>query len=183
MMKSFFSGKELWRIIGKDNSNIKKLGRELNVKINIDKQGNIEIKSIKNDSFIEYIALKIIDALALGFEIETALLLKDEKYSLVKINIHSYVKESRQKEVTGIVIGTKGMTKRIIEELSECEIVIAEHNIGIIGKNENAELANEAIIMLLRGAKQAAVYRFLEKSQPRIKAIHEEQVEELIKKD
>ena len=182
MRRLAFRGKELWRVLGKDNKNLRKLERELGLRIEVSGSGDLTVKSLENDPIAEYNALRILDALALGFGTEIALQLEHEDYDLLKINVHNYAKGARVEAVKGIVIGTQGKTKKVIEELSECDIMISDHTIAVIGKNENAELASEAIKMLLNGAKQANVYTYLEKSRARLKDLEREDIESLIKK-
>ena len=182
MRKIFYTGKELGRVIGKNHSNIRTLKKELKIDINIDKQGNIELKSTTSDPIIEYIALKVLEALSLGFDLETSLYLRNEDYILITLNIKDFVKSQRVEKIKGIVIGTEGKTKRVVEQLTESDIKVSDHTVAIIGKTEHAELASAAIKSLLRGAKQANIYTYLEKNRARLKALAQEDIEEYIKK-
>ncbi len=175
MKKIFFSGKELWRVLGKNNTNLKKIEKRLNVGIT-ETQGEISIqsKSKGKDAIIEYLTLKIIEALALGFAIETTLHLSNTDYSLMKIDIKSYAKGKRVNVIKGRIIGTKGKTKALLERLSECNIVLSDHTVGIIGKIENVELASQAIYSLIKGKPQSKVYGFLERSKVKLKEELEE---------
>ena len=177
MKKVFFSGKELSRI----KKNKKALEKALNIELEIF-DSSIIIKSTKKDSFIEYITSKILDALALGFNFEIAIQLKDPDFLLKKIDIKSRVKDKRVNVVVGRIIGTKGKTKHLIEKLSECDIAISEHFIAVIGHVDNVDIANHAIEALIRGSPQSKVYNILEKSRVKLRELAEEDIKESIKK-
>jgi len=160
MQKIFFPEKKL-SIIKK---NKKRLENALDIKVEIKNKKEIFIES-KKDSIEEHIASEVFDALALGFDIDTALLIKNTNFVLKKINIKSYAKNSRIKVIKGRIIGTKGRTKHIIEKLAECNLVIADHVVAIIGRFESIEIANHAIGMLIRGSPQQKAYGYLERSR------------------
>ena len=56
-------------------------------------------------------------------------------------------------------------TKHTIEQISSCDVLINEdeNSVGLIGSAEQIEEATTAITNLIRGSKQANVYRFLER--------------------
>jgi rRNA processing protein Krr1/Pno1 len=66
------------------------------------------------------------------------------------------------------IIGIRGKTLRTLTELSDCFFELNMNEIGIIGMPENIKKVNNSIISLIRGSKQANVYRFLEKHRPEI---------------
>ncbi|MBS7608707.1 RNA-processing protein, partial [Candidatus Bathyarchaeota archaeon] len=77
--------------------------------------------------------------------------------------------ESDIKRVKGRIIGMDGKTRRIIEELTDTSITVYGHTIGIIGKIENAQVAREAIQMLIQGSQHATVYKFLHRKRRELK--------------
>ena len=178
MKKIFFSGKELARIRKYELE----LEKALEIKLHITKD-SITLESSKNDSFVEHISSFVLDALALGFDFETAIQLKDPNYILKKIDIKNRVKDNRVNVVIGRIIGTKGKTKHLIEKLSEADIVISEHTIAILGNIDNVEIANHAIEALIRGSPQSKVYGVLEKSRARLKELGEQNIEDYIEKE
>ena len=178
MLKFLFSAKEIGRILGKNKKNKQILEKVLNIKLRIYRD-SVSIESRK-DAFDEYIVSKIIEAMALGFDIFLALKLKDIDYELKKIDIKLYVKPSRLNIVKGRIIGQKGKTKKVIERLSECKIILSDHIVAIIGKIKNVEMTYQAIITLIRGSPQSKVYALLERSHERIQ-LDEEEIEEMLK--
>jgi len=173
MKKIFFQGKELGRIINQfHQKGLSKKRIEEILGVTFEFLDNYIVIKNKNggDSFSEHLAVEILDAIALGFDINTALQLKDTDYVLRKINIKSYVKLNRLRTVKARLIGTKGKTKHTLENISECNIVLSDHTVGIIGSVENVEMAVHAVMSLIRGAVQSKVYSFLERSRANAKA-------------
>lgn len=158
-----FSGKELYRVIGKGRKNIERLEKELNVKIEINDFGEIKIEG--KDPLKEYLCAEMMDALSIGFEIESVIVLKDEENIYRKILLKNLVKPSRIRAIRGRIIGTGGKAKRITEELSETSITVSENVVGIIGLAENVQIANTAISMIISGNPHSSVYKYLEKTR------------------
>ncbi len=180
MSKLFFSDKMLYRLL-KNRDRLREVERRLGVKIESKGRGGITITSLRKDSVAEYNASRILEAFALGFELDIALQLEDVNYSLAKLNIKDLVRSTRVSSAIGRIIGREGRTKRVIEELSECAIVVSDHTAAVIGRSENVETATSALMSLIRGSKQANIYRFLEKSRVRLKEL-EEDIERYIEK-
>lgn len=185
MEKIVFPTKKLGKILGKNKNNLKRLERTFDAKIEIsssDDMTEITIKSKKKDSgFEEYIIVNVVEALAFSFDLNTALLLRNTNYILRKIDIKGMIKGPRVSVVGGRIIGRQGKTKQLLEKASECDIVLRDHVVGIIGRTENVELANQAILALIRGAPQSRVVGHLEKDMARLKALGKEPIEEMIK--
>lgn len=183
MRKTHFSDKALWRVLGKEERNLWKLGKELDVTFEIKRSGESAGIIIKGGSPIhEYIVSEILEAIASGFDLETALLLRDEEFIFKKINLKTYAHGSRLEVVKGRIVGKEGRVKQVIQDLSECFICLADNNASIIGKAENAELASRALEAIIRGSKHANIFKLLEKSRARLKKLEQENIEELIKK-
>ena len=141
--------------------NKKKLEEKLNVKIkNRGKEVTIEGKPED-----EYIAEKVIDALSFGFPFSIALLIKDEDNIFEIINIKDYTKRKDLERIRARIIGKKGKTLGTLHQLTKCNFELKDNHVGIIGYPEYIENAQEAVISLIHGAKQANVYSHLEKHQ------------------
>jgi KH domain-containing protein len=139
-----------------------KLEKELNVKFSV-KGKEITIAGKPEE---EYIAEMVIDALNLGFPFSVAVLIKEEDYILEILNIKNYTRRKDLETIRARVIGKKGRTLATLSELTKCYFEIKGNKVGIIGDAEHIKNAQEAIIFLLQGSKQANVYNFLEKHQP-----------------
>ncbi|MBI5804321.1 hypothetical protein HY450_03690 [Candidatus Pacearchaeota archaeon] len=134
------------------------LEKKLNVKIKFIK-GGVEVEGSSLD---EYVASIVFDAINFGFSVKKALILKDEEKMFRKVHIREHTKRNL-KDIRGRVIGTKGKTRRTISEIAGCEIIVGESEIGIIGDAESVLEAETAIINIIRGAKQANAYKYLQK--------------------
>jgi ribosomal RNA assembly protein len=110
----------------------------------------------------EYSAEKVVEALNFGFTMEAALMIKEEELIFEILNIKDYTKRNDLERIRGRIIGTGGKTKKTLINLTECFIEIKENKVGIIGHPENMENATQAIVSLIKGAKQANVYAYLE---------------------
>lgn len=156
------------RIFVKEIKKIKslraKIEKNFNVKLNITST-YIEVSGEDEDGFSEYLAEKAIEAINMGFSINSAFQLKDDDYMFEKIDIKSKVKPSRVYTVKSRIIGRDGKAKSTLEELTACEIEIKGHYIGIIGKAVDVDLAVSALIKLVQGSPHNKVYAFLEMNQ------------------
>jgi len=137
----------------------KKLEGILNV--NITNKGK-EV-SISGEPEDEYIAEKVIIALDFGFSFPVAILIKDDNYHFEALSIKSYTKKHDLKTVRARIIGKEGKTLKTLSHLTECFFELKNNEVGIIGESEYIKNAREAIISIIRGAKQANVYAYLEK--------------------
>ena len=56
-----------------------------------------------------------------------------------------------------------------IESLTECNISVYGKTVAVIGLNENALVAKQAVESLIRGSPHSKVYTFLEKHRREMK--------------
>ena len=160
-------------------SRIRKLKANLekSLKVNLTfNKDNVEIESKNDDAYNEYLAVSVLEALDLGFDLNSALSLKNENYMIEKIPIKNYVRPSRMKSVLGRVIGERGRTKQVISEMTGCAVSIKDYTISIIGDTEDVSLARHAVQSLIRGAPHSNVYAYLERNR-RLKRIKEEDID------
>jgi KH domain-containing protein len=141
--------------------NKERLEKVLNVKIT-NRGKEITIKGEPKD---EYIGEKVIDALNFGFSLPTAMLIKKEDFIFGILNIKNYTKRKDLERIRARIIGTKGKTLKTLCTLTKCQFELKDNCAGIIGPPEYMENAQDAIISLIKGAKQSNVYNFLEKNQ------------------
>ena len=115
----------------------------------------------------EYIAEKVIDAINFGFAISKAILIKKEDLIFEILNIKDHTNRKDLERIRGRIIGKAGKTLKTLSDLSECFIEINENNVGIIGHPESIQVAQEALISIIKGSKQSNVYSHLEKTRPK----------------
>ena len=124
----------------------------INEDIIIDGEG-IDIFQTKN----------ILKAFGRGFSIDDSLYLLDEEYSLEIINLKDYTKsKNRMIVLKSRIIGTKGKTKKYIEQYTNTKISIYGKTISIIGKWDKVNIAKKAILMLIEGCSHTTLYKWLE---------------------
>ncbi len=145
--------------------NIENLENKLNVKIEIKKK----LVSIDGSPLDEYEAFIILNAINFGFSANKALLLKDHEMIFKLINIKDFTRKKNLKEVRGRIIGKDGKTLRVLENLSEAEIIVKDNQIGVIGYASSINYIETALHNLIRGTKQANIYKYLERTNKRKK--------------
>ena len=142
-------------------NNRNKIERELNVKIT--NQGrNIFIEGPAEN---EYLCLRIIEAINLGFSLEKALSLKNEEVILHVLNIRDITRRKDLERIRARLIGTQGKTKSNMEKLSDCLISVHDNWVGIIGEVGCIEEAIISLRLIIQGSKQGNVYARLEKKK------------------
>lgn len=160
-------------LVGKEGVVKKEIEERSGAKINIDsKTGDV---TIETENIIEPIlSLKVADvikAIGRGFSPEHAFRLFEDDIYFALIDIKDYVGKNKKhiRRVKSRLIGKKGKTRALIEELSETNISIYGNTVGIIGGIDELNIAKIAIDMLLRGSEHSAVYRFLEHKRHELK--------------
>ena len=155
-MKKILSEKPI-RII-KAKEDLKKI-----TGVDIDNRGK-EIY-LEGNAEDEFIAEKIVNALDFGFPFSSAIMIKQEDFHFEIIDIKDYTPRKDLETVRGRIIGKDGKTLKTLADLSNCFFEIKGNHIGIIGPVDYIKTARESIISIIRGSKQANVYRALEKNQ------------------
>jgi ribosomal RNA assembly protein len=141
--------------------------RRARVRLDIDSEtGEVLIgEGPKTDPLRALQVEEVVRAVGRGFSPENAAsLFRDEVY-LAVIDIRDYTghHESRQRQVRGRVIGEKGRTRRMIEELTGCKVAIQGNTVAIIGEMDSLEAAKRGVDMILSGSEHSSVYGFLER--------------------
>jgi len=157
-------------IIGKEGSVKKDIEESTSTKLNIDsKEGDVFVSG--EDALGLYTAREIIKAIGRGFNPDIAKLLLKPDYIFEVVDLREYAAKSKDVllRLKGRVIGKEGKSRRIIEELTECNISVFGKTISIIGLPESAAIARQAVESLLRGSTHANVYKFLERRRREMK--------------
>ena len=157
-------------VIGKDGTIKKEIEESTNTKLNIDsKEGDIFISG--EDGLGLYTSKEIIKAIGRGFNPDIAKLLLKPDIIFEVIDLTEYVGKSKDAmlRLKGRVIGKEGKARKLIEELTECNISVFGRTISIIGLSESAANARQAVESLLRGSTHANVYKWLEKRRRELK--------------
>lgn len=148
------------------SENIKELIR---TKKNLEKQLNVKIEIQDNDAIVEgqaedeYIAEKVIDAINFNFPVSIALLIRKEDAVFEILEIKNYTRKKDIRSIRARIIGTGGKTLQTLTTLTGCNFKMKENRVGIIGPPELIKKAQDALIFIIQGNKQANVYAFLER--------------------
>ena len=148
-----------------------KVARVLSKKKKLEKELNVKITNRGKEFFIdgnpenEYTAEKVIDALNFDFPFDIIMLIKSENFSFEILNIKDYTKRHDLERIRARIIGKGGKTLKTLSNLTKCYLELKDNNIGIIGDVEYIKKAEEAVVAIIKGAKQSNVYSFLEKNQ------------------
>jgi ribosomal RNA assembly protein len=136
--------------------------------------GDVTVVMSENvaDPSMLFRAKDVITAVGRGFSPEHAFrLIRDEEAVLDILDLRAVFGKSEAdiKRVKGRIIGMNGKTRMIIEELTDTNIAVYGHTVGIIGTLEQTLVAREAIEMLIKGSMHATVYRFLHRKRRQLK--------------
>jgi ribosomal RNA assembly protein len=159
-------------VIGKEGGTKKFLEDEMGVKLSVDsKEGVVTVKSesaLKTDPFS---ATRVIEAIGRGFSPQRARRLLDEGTALDVIDLRGYAGRSSNslERIRGRVIGLKGKSRRVIEELTGCHLSVYGRTVAIIGDASEVLLASEAVRSLATGSQHKTVYNTLQKARTKRK--------------
>ncbi len=148
--------------------------RKTRTRIYVDSSNGTVIIEPEASDVSPYMVMKARDfvrAIAYGFSPEKAMRIIDEDAVLAVIDLHQYVGDAPNhlQRVKGRIIGEKGKARRSIEEMTGTNISVYDHYVAIIGDYESAQVAKEAIEMLIQGRQHSTVYRFIEREMYKIK--------------
>lgn len=152
-------------LIGTKGESKKHIESETKTKIEVDsKEGDVSISG--EDGLKLYAARELINAIGRGFNPKIALKLLNVDYSFELMNIGDLARSKNDLiRLKGRVIGQEGKSRKVIEELTNCELCVYGKTIGIIGPVEFTPFARRAIEMLLGGNTHASVFKYLEKQR------------------
>ena len=162
-------------LIGPDGRIKKSIEEKLSVELQIDGEAgdvNILMKEHAPDPSTLFRAKDVVTAVGRGFSPEHAFrLIRDEEAVLDVLDLRMVFGKSEAdiKRVKGRIIGMNGKTRTIIEELTEANVAVYGHTVAIIGTIEQAQIAREAIEMLIKGNMHGTVYRFLNRKRRELK--------------
>jgi ribosomal RNA assembly protein len=162
-------------VIGPEGTTKKNIEERLMVELEIDSDAgdvNITLSEKAADPSTLFRAKDVVTALGRGFSPEHAFrLVRDEDVALELVDLRGVFgkSESDLKRVKGRIIGQNGKTRRIIEELTDANVAVYGHTVGIIGTLDQVEIAKEAIQMLVKGSMHSTVYRFLHRKRRELK--------------
>jgi ribosomal RNA assembly protein len=156
-------------LVGKKGEVKKKIEDETKTVLIIDSEsGDVTVDDSKStDPILILKCTDMVKAIGRGFSPKRAFRLLNDDVYFTLLDIRDFVGKNQKhvRRVRSRIIGTKGRTRELIEELTGVSVSIYGNTVAIIGDNEELPIAVSAIEMLLSGSEHSAVYSFLEKKK------------------
>ena len=160
-------------LIGAKGSTKSRIEKLAGVKLSIDsEEGDVEIDSTHAEDPAMGIAVSnVVTAIGRGFSPQKAMKLLEDEYFLELLDIRDFVGKKHEHVIRmrSRLIGTRGKTRALIEELTGAYVSVYGNTVGVIGDSMQVDIARRALEMLLEGSEHAAVYHFLEGRSARLK--------------
>jgi ribosomal RNA assembly protein len=161
-------------LIGPSGSVKKEIEVKCNVILRIDgKTGQVQIVPKSSDGFDERAlrSIEIISAISHGFSPYNAFKLFNDEMSLFITDLYDFVGKSKNtiNRFRGRIIGSRGKSRKTIEELTGSLISVYGHTVSFLGTYEETILANDAVILLLRGRSHKFIYEMLQNAKRKSK--------------
>ncbi|MGI5964722.1 MAG: KH domain-containing protein [Candidatus Methanomethylophilaceae archaeon] len=159
-------------LIGKSGETKKMLQEVSGVPIQIEKDGLVIIHNEKTEDALMPLKLAdVIKAISRGFNPEKALRLMEDDEYLEIVDLKEFVgdRTNQLNRIRGRLIGKDGKTRRIIEELTRCDMIVYGNTVGLIGNSISLPVAKHAVEMILNGSEHSSVYHYLEGQRPRLR--------------
>ena len=161
-------------LIGPEGKVKQHIEEKLQVKLDVDSEGSIAIvlSEKATDPSLLLKAKDVVTAIGRGFSPEVTFRLirnEDEIFDLIDLRVIFGRSESDIKRIKGRIIGAEGKTRKLIEELTEADVVVYGHTVGLIGSFEQVDTAHNAVQMIIEGCQHHTVYNYLQKKRTELK--------------
>lgn len=161
-------------LIGPNGSIKNEIEVKCDVILRVDgKTGEVQIVPISPVGFDDRAlrSIEIIDAISHGFSPTNAFKLLNDEISLLTTDLYDFVGKSKNtiNRFRGRIIGSGGKSRRTIEDLTGSLISVYGHTVSFLGTYEETILANDAVILLLRGRSHKFIYEMLQKARRKSK--------------
>lgn len=151
-------------LIGRKGAIKSKIEREFGVKVSVDSRTCDVLVTTDDPQADLYLATQFIEAIGKGFSPQRSAKLKEEGYALGTLELRKYVKtKDGLSRIKGRLIGSNGIVRKNLEELTGTEISIYGHYAAVIGDVQGLKLALNALEELASGKKHGGVYSKLQK--------------------
>jgi len=143
--------------------------KRMKCKITIENKNDV---IIDGEPYSEYTTRNIVQAIARGFQLNTALKLLNEDYFFESIDVGDIASNKvKKKRMIARIIGTDGKAKIYMEEVSGASIEIYGDTISLIGNIDEIRIAKAGINILLDGGKHSTAYAVMEKERRKLKSV------------
>ncbi len=143
-----------------DKKKVSELEAALKCRIEVE-DGNDVL--IDGDGYWEYVARNVLMAYGRGFSIAEAMRLLAESYFFKYLNLKDALSNDKQiRRIKARIIGSNGKTKKRIEEFSGAALSVYGNGVGVIGTEDEIEVAMAALRILVGGGMHSNAYRAME---------------------
>jgi ribosomal RNA assembly protein len=162
-------------LIGPEGKVKRDIEERLQVKLEIESEGGgveIMMDEKSTDPSLILRAKDVVTAIGRGFAPDQAFrLIRNEEtaFDFIDLRVIFDRSESDIRRIKSRIIGMNGKTRRTIEELTEADVVVYGHTVGIIGTYEQVDVARNAVQMIIQGCEHHTVYNFLQKKRRELK--------------
>jgi ribosomal RNA assembly protein len=162
-------------LVGPDGRVKQHIEEKLTVELQIESESGgvtIVLSEKATDPSLLFKAKDVVTAIGRGFSPEHAFRLirnDNDIFDFIDLRTIFGRSESDIKRVKGRIIGANGKTRKLIEELTEANVAVYGHTIGIIGTYEQADVARTAVQMLINGSQHHTVYKYLQRKRSEFK--------------
>jgi len=161
-------------LIGPEGKVKQHIENRLNVKLEVDSEGGVTIvlSEKASDPSLLLKAKDVVTAIGRGFSPDVTFRLirnEDDIFDMIDLRQIFGRSESDIKRIKGRIIGADGKTRKLIEELTEANMVVYGHTVGFIGKFEQVDAARNAAQMIIEGCQHHSVYKYLQRKRTELK--------------
>ncbi len=162
-------------LVGPDGRVKQNIEEKLMVELQIESEDGgvtIVLSERANDPSLLFRAKDVVTAIGRGFSPEHAFRLlrnDDDIFDFIDFRVVFGRSESDIKRIKGRIIGANGKTRKLIEELTDANLVVYGHTVGFIGTFEQADVARNAVQMLINGSQHHTVYKYLQRKRSEFK--------------
>jgi ribosomal RNA assembly protein len=162
-------------LVGPEGKVKQNIEEKLGVALEIESESGgvtILLSEKAGDPSMLFRARDVVTAIGRGFSPEQAFRLirnEDDIFDFIDLRAVFGRSESDIQRVKGRIIGANGKTRRLIEELTDANVVVYGHTIGLIGTFEQVDAARNAVQMLINGSQHHTVYKYLQKKRSEFK--------------
>jgi ribosomal RNA assembly protein len=162
-------------LVGPDGKVKQHIEEKLTVELQVESESGgvtIVLSEKATDPSMLFRAKDVVTAIGRGFAPEHAFRLirnEDNIFDIIDLRLVFGRSESDIKRVKGRIIGANGKTRKLIEELTEADMVVYGHTVGFIGTFEQVDVARNAVQMLISGSQHHTVYKYLQRKRSEFK--------------
>jgi ribosomal RNA assembly protein len=161
-------------LIGPEGKVKQYIEERLNVKLDVDSEGGVTITLSEkaSDPSLLLKAKDVVTAIGRGFSPDVTFRLirnEDDIFDMIDLRQIFGRSESDIKRIKGRIIGADGKTRKLIEELTEANMIVYGHTVGFIGSFEQVDAARNAAQMIIEGCQHHTVYRYLQRKRTELK--------------